>query len=109
MSYADKSMQHKFEYSYDVVYEALIKAVPTIGFKLGKYDKSIGCITASIGMSLFSWGENVSIIIDKIDDNSTLVSIKSKLKVSINIAASHRHQKHFNEIVMATNKYLNIV
>jgi hypothetical protein len=57
-------------------------------------------------MSLFSWGENLTLIIDKIDENNTLVSIKSKLKVSINITASHRHQKHFNKIVAAANKYL---
>lgn len=62
-------------------------------------DKVIGRITASTGMSLFSYGENLTIAVEKIDDNSTIVGIESALKVGINLAGARRHQKNFNKII----------
>ena len=56
------------------------------GMNLKSSDKVIGRITASAGMSLFSWGENLTIIVEKINENSTLVAIESTLKMGANLA-----------------------
>jgi len=57
-------------------------------------------------MSLFSWGESLTIVIDKVDENSTIIGIESALKVGLNLAGVHRHQQNFNKIIAALSQNL---
>jgi hypothetical protein len=106
MSLASQATQQKFPFKYDQVLDALVRVIPDIGFTLKSEDKVIGRVTASAGMSLFSWGENITMIVEKIDDNSTLVGIESSLKLGANIAGAHRHQKNFDKIIQALSSHL---
>ncbi|MBI3586385.1 MAG: hypothetical protein HY088_04570 [Ignavibacteriales bacterium] len=106
MSIASQATQQKFPFKYDQVFDGLVRVIPQTGLTLKSEDKVIGRITASAGMSLFSWGENLTIIIEKVDENSTLVGIESSLKLGANIAGTHRHQKNFDNIIQALSKYL---
>ena len=106
MSFSNQSTQLKFPYQYDQVFDGIIAIIPRIGFKLKSHDKVIGRIIASTGKSLFSWGENITLVVEKIDDNNTMVSIESALKVGINVAGAHRHTKNFNKIIQALSSYL---
>ena len=106
MSFASQGTQQKLPFSYDVVFDGVVAVMPTIGFSLKSQDRVIGRITASTGMSLFSWGENLTIVVEKIDDKSTLVAIESALKVGINVAGAHRHAKNFNKLIEALSSHL---
>jgi hypothetical protein len=57
-------------------------------------------------MSLFSYGENLTLIIEKVDDVSSTVSMESSLKVGFNIGGAHRHQKNFDKIIQELSKFL---
>jgi hypothetical protein len=106
VSFSNQGTQQKFPFAYDAVFRGIIAVIPTVGFKLKSQDPVIGRISASAGMSLFSWGENITIIIEKISDTSTLISIESALKVGLNVAGAHRHTKNFNKIIEALSAHL---
>ena len=96
---SSQSTQQKFPFKYEDVFDKLILVLPQIGFKVKSSDRVIGRVTASAGMSLFSWGENLTIIVEKTEENQTLVAMESALKVGVNLAGLHRHQKNFNKII----------
>lgn len=106
MSFTSQATQQKLPFSYDDVFDGLVAVIPSVGLKPKSQDRVIGRITASTGMSLFSWGENITIVVEKIDDSNTLVGIESALKVGINVAGAHRHAKNFNRLIEALSLHL---
>lgn len=106
MSLSSQATQQKFPFTYEAVFNGLLEVIPQTGMSLKSNDKVIGRITASAGMSLFSWGENLTIIVEKIEDNSTLVAIESALKMGANLTGAHRHQKNFEKIISSLSQYL---
>jgi hypothetical protein len=106
MSFASQNTQQKFPFPYDDVFDGIIAVIPAIGLKLKSQDRVLGRITASAGVSVFSWGENLTIIIEKVDDKNTTVAIESSLKVGLNVAGAHRHAKNFNRIIEALSSHL---
>jgi hypothetical protein len=106
MSFASQGTQQKFPYAYNDVYKALLEAIPECKMEVKSSDKKIGRITASAGISLLSWGENIAIVVEKISAKSTLVAIESSLKAGFNYVGSHRHQQNFEKIIMKTSEIL---
>ncbi len=106
MSFGSQSTQQKFPFSFDDVFDGVVAVIPKIGFTLKSQDRVIGRIVASAGMSLFSWGENLTIVVEKLDDSRTLVAIESTLKVGMNVAGAHRHAKNFNRLIEALSSWL---
>lgn len=106
MSASSQATKQKFPFSYDAVFDGLIMVLPRLEMSIKNQDKLIGRITASAFMSLMSWGENLTIIVEKIDEQSTTIEIESSLKMGINLSGAHRHQKNFEEIIMHLSKYL---
>jgi len=106
MGFADQSTQQKFPFNFDRMFDGLVYIIPRIGFTLKSQDKVIGRITASAPMSALSWGENITINVEKIGDDSTLVVIDSGLKLGANYQGQHRHQKNFDKIIQGLSGYL---
>ena len=106
MNTTSQATQQKFPFNYDAVFKGIIEVIPDIGMSVKSQDKVIGRITASTGMSLFSWGENLTIVVEGVDEKSTIVGIESGLKVGLNIAGNHRHMKNFNKIIEALSRNL---
>lgn len=106
MSSSSQSTHQKFPFDYDSVFAALIISLPKNGFNLDSQDQVIGRITASTGMSIFSWGENLTILIEKVDEKSTLVTFESSMKMGRNVAGSHRHAYNFEKIIKAVSAFL---
>lgn len=106
MSFASQGTQQKMPFPYSEVFDGILAVIPDINFRLKSHDKVIGRITASTGMSLFSYGENLTIVVEKVNNASTLVGIESALKFGFNIAGAHRHIKNFNTLIEALSNYL---
>ncbi len=106
MSISSQATQQKFPFSYDAVFDGLTEVIPKTGFKLKSADKVIGRISASTGWSLFSYGENLTLVIEKVEEEITLVGMESALKVGINVAGAHRHTKNFNKIIESLSAHL---
>jgi hypothetical protein len=106
MSFSNQETRQKFPFPYDDVFDGLIQVLSDLDMKVKDTDKMIGRINASTGMSMFSWGENLSLIVEKIDESSCIVGIESGLKVGFNAGGAHRHQKNFNNIISSLSKHL---
>ena len=101
-----KDTQQTFPFPYDAVFDTVVVVFPTIKFKLITHDRAIGQITAKTPATLFSWGENLTILVQKIDDNASMITMESSLKVAVNIAGAGRHTKNFNKVIAAASSQL---
>ena len=102
---SSQATQQKLPFPYDDVFDGICEVIPKLGFKLKSSDKVIGRVSASTGMSLFSYGENLTITVEKLDEG-TLVGIESALKVGLNFAGTHRHSKNFDKLIESLSKHL---
>jgi hypothetical protein len=100
----------RFRYTYEQVFAGLLKILPQNGFTVKSQDKNIGRIECSSGMSLLSWGENISISIEEIDAYSARVEIHSGLKLQGTRQAiftgEGRNARNVSVIVSALSNYL---
>ena len=106
MSISSQSTHQKFPFDYEAVFDAVVVSLPQAGFSLKSKDRVIGRISASTGMSIFSWGENLTILVEKVDDKSTLVAIESAMKIGMNVAGVHRHAYNFEKLIKAVSLHL---
>jgi hypothetical protein len=102
MSIASQNARQKFPFPYDDVFDGVVATIPDSGFRLKSQDRLIGRVTASAGTSFFSRGENVTIIVEKIDKGSTVVGIESALKVGMNAAGA----RNFDRLIESLSSYL---
>jgi hypothetical protein len=100
----------RFPYSYDQVFSGLLRILPDNGFKVRSHDEDVGRIECSSGMSLLSWGENISMSVEEIDPYSTRLNINSGLKVQGTrqaiITGEGRNAKNVSLIISALSNYL---
>ena len=101
MSFASQSTQQIFPFPADVAFEKLLEAIPEVGMTIKQKDDALRRVSVSAGISLFSWGENVSIVVNSDGENSCVVGIDSALKLGVNVTGAHRHQKNFDKIIYA--------
>jgi len=106
MSFASQSTQQLFPYPAEVTYEKLLEAIPDAGMSVKQKDDLLRRVSVSSGMSLFSWGENVSIVVNPESDTSCVVGIDSSLKLGINLTGAHKHQKNFDKIIYSLSNKL---
>lgn len=106
ISPAKQATQKKFPFPYNDVFDGVVAVISTVGFNLKSQDRVIGRIAASTRPSLASHGENLAIVVEKVDDSSTRVSIESKLKIGWN-AFGAVHEKNFNRLFEALGSYLS--
>ena len=106
MSFASQSTQQMFPFPADIAYEKLLEAIPEVGMTIKQKDDSLRRVSVSAGISLFSWGENVSIVVNTDGDKSCVVGIDSSLKLGVNVSGAHRHQKNFDKIIYALSNKL---
>lgn len=108
MSFASQSTQQVFPFPADIAYEKLLEAIPEVGMSVKQKDDTLRRVSVSAGMSLFSWGENVSIVVNTNGDDSCVVGIDSSLKLGVNVTGAHRHQKNFDKIIFALSNKLKV-
>ena len=96
--------EQKFPFPSKAVYNHLIKIIPNLGMDLLTNDAIIGRITASTSVSLTSWGESISITIESISEDETMVRLDSGLKFGW--AGKHRNKKNTEDIIYALSRSL---
>jgi hypothetical protein len=116
MSIANQVTKHKLPFSYQDVSDGLVDIIPKSGMTIKSdsqniYDGLIGgttkglCrITVSAGILSF-WREDLTIVVEKIDDNSTNIGIDAALIVRSSLA---QHQKTFNNIIIALSRSFQV-
>jgi hypothetical protein len=100
----------EFPYHKDDVFDALLRAIPTIkGMQVDKADKLAGHIFAKAGMSLWSWGENIPISVIEVSHGRTRVSITSTPKTGVMFGGAFdmgKNRKNIELIMAETSSIL---
>lgn len=86
-----KGLAHTDEGSFDTVWESIPKAIKALGeggpLIVGE-NKQEGYILAQGKMSFVSYGENVAVFVEKVDETKTKVEVVSKRTLATNIVAA---------------------
>lgn len=106
MSVSSQSTSQLFPYAPDQVFRAFVEAVSLCGMELQSDDETLGRISAKAGMSLFSWGEQVSIRIEDAGSGSSKATLESALKFGLNLSGAHRHAKNFEALISKASEVL---
>lgn len=107
MGFSNQTTQQQFPFSAEEVFSALDEAVRQSDMTIQESDSVLKRATISVGVSLLSWGETVSISVHKQSEDSCVVALDSSLKFSANLAGSHKHQKNFDKILYSLSRILN--
>jgi hypothetical protein len=111
MALVDHEGGAEFPYYQDDVFEALVKAIPTVsGMRLQSSDKISGRVVAKAGMSLASWGENIEIGVSEISPGRTRVSIISAPKTGLALGGAFdfgKNRKNIERILDAVSAILS--
>ena len=106
MGIASQSTHQQFPFPQIVVFRAAQHMLPRAGMTITSSDEMLGRIWAKTGMSAFSWGENISLLIEAVDEKSCVMSLDSDLKVGINITAAGKHRQNFQKIIYQVSQCL---
>ena len=99
MAWAAGGTEHRFDFPREKVFAAAVSTVNKQGLKVKSVNESLGRIVVGTGMSLFSYGENVTIAVQALDADSTVVSLGSRLKMGTNFLAGGQHERNFEAIL----------
>ncbi|MBQ9139899.1 MAG: hypothetical protein IJX61_04775 [Ruminococcus sp.] len=83
----------------DTVYRAVLNAASTAHIKVEQADPYAYYIKLNMGVSLFTWGETVTVNLYAINDGRTSAIIVSKSNLGIEIAASSQNKKNVDKVI----------
>lgn len=76
--------EREYYYSKHLVFTTMVEAISNAkGLKLGVFEEATGVIRASTGVSIYSWGEFVTINITEVTPNSCRVKVQSAVKAQL--------------------------
>jgi hypothetical protein len=79
----NRSNQKIYSYPVAKVIDAALRVVTDLRYKIDNVDRQNGIVSFKTGMSLFSWGQEVSILVVEDGPDKCSVDIGNKLKVGI--------------------------
>ena len=110
MSITNQQTEQKFPCPAEKLYECALKAIDRTGFKLKERDDLLKRITATAGVSLFSWGENLVLAIEETDKDSSILRIESSTKFAAGgFENAYRHSKHFRTLIGDISRQLQAI
>ena len=110
MNILDNNGGCEFPITKENVLNALCQSIPTIkGMKIEKVDKLMSRVTVKVGVSLFSWGENITIQLSEISENKTKIQIISSPKTGMMFGGGFdmgKNRKNIEDILSTTSQML---
>jgi len=86
--------------TYDASFAAAVECLPSVSMSVRSADPQNGVIVASTGMSLTSWGEDVTIRLQAAEDGST-TNLWMESKMKFGLVNWGKHEKNFNAVANA--------
>ena len=110
MSLVGHTQDVTVDFGWQKVYEALEKAIATInGMSIDSKNEITKTITLKAGVSMFSWGENLTISLSDIGEGKTKISILSTPKTGVLFGGTidmGKNRKNINSILDSMVKFL---
>ena len=73
-----KAKSAQFPYPFDHVFDAVTVALQRVKWKVKSSDRTLGYFRAKVGVNFWTWGEDLSINLDRVSSNATLVRVQGK-------------------------------
>ena len=91
----------------EYVFDAFIAGINSLsGFTITMVDRPRYTITASVRMSMLTWGENVTINLVPTGPARTDIYVNSNSKLGTEIAGGSKNRKNVDKIMQAMASYL---
>ncbi len=104
MGLVDHTQSFQVSFSVEDTFDALKKAINSLdGFKIDKIDEMLKTIYLKAGVSLFSWGENITVNIEKSHPTGATVSILSTPKTGVMFGGAMDMGKNRKNIAAISN------
>lgn len=97
-----------YNQSIDVVYNAILNGAQVVKYKVASADPINHIICLSVPISLFTWGEKLTVNLYTINDGRTSVIFNSESNLGIEIAASSINKKNIDKLIKAMSNFLNV-
>lgn len=104
----DRSGNAEFPFPRQVVFRAVATAVEGLsGMNIEGRDELACRVDVKTGMSAFSWGEKVSIVVTGNGPSAAIVSVQSAAKTIFGSATTHgKNRENVKEIIQRTSELL---
>ena len=94
-------------YNIETVYDAVLNAVAGLsGFKVLNENRATHVININVSLSMFSWGETMTVSLNPLSEMQTQVFISSNSKLGTEIAGKSKNRKNVEKLVNALNSIL---
>jgi len=91
-------MSRIYDKTYDAAWQVVIESVKASGLKLVSERKETGQILAQRAVTVFSWGENVAVFVEKAGTTTTRVEVVSKAALQGNVGAANWERRLFEDL-----------
>lgn len=106
-TWSNQARELVIAYDMEKAIEIVLKAIHDVkSFKVKKVDSEEHVIYVNVRMSMFSYGERLTVYLNKMGDNKTQLSFNSKSKLGTEIAANSKNKKNIQMIINAINNYI---
>lgn len=106
-SWGNQSKEYVVNHNMEETTEIVLKAIKDIkSFKVKKVDSEEHIIYVNVRMSMFSYGEKVTVYLSKRDENKTTLTFNSRSKLGTEIVAQSKNRKNIENLINAINKYI---
>ena len=109
MFHQDQKQRVLVNYNVDQVFDALLRGVESLsGFSVKNANRVIHSISINVGMSLFSWGEQMTVSLIDVAENKTEIAVSSGSKLGTEFVANTKNRKNIDKLLNAMSKYLAV-
>lgn len=110
MSIVDHNQGVQVPYSIEDTFMALRQACQNLdGFNINDFDETLKILYLKAGVSLFSWGENITVTVASCDNGNSEISILSTPKTGVMFGGTvdmGKNRKNINTIMSALSEEL---
>lgn len=87
-----------YESSKEEVWPIVVGSIEKVGLDLVSENYESGMVLAQRGVTVFSYGENVAVFVDEVEDNKCRVEIVSKKQMETNVFAPNWSNNIFRQL-----------
>lgn len=96
-------------YSLEKVFDAILKGAESLsGFSVKSSNRVNHSISINVGMSLFSWGEQMIVSLNDLAAAKTEIVFTSGSKIGTEFVSNTKNLKNIDNLMNAMSKYLVI-
>ena len=106
MAWNSQELNAVYNFPVDQVYTAAVYAVQSLKYNVRVADASTHSIQISFGMSLFSYGETMTVGCYEIEGGRTSVIFSSKSVLGTEIGSRSKNKKNIQKLISAIPQFL---